>query len=222
MFGLGKRMEERTAEAIRGEMSAANMHARAVLADAISQIELRLSRDRDERARNEVSTETAIENLRSVVASQQPADVGPALEQVAEMCALVAERLEADRLERRALTEAILVLARPGNVPLDAQPRVIGGTVLSASDTAENGQNGIAASETVPSIAAPDVSRAGDVIDIREDVPPTIDVPVAGAAWDAFEKRRAESYPANETVEVRQHQGTRLTARRPDVDTTTR
>jgi len=48
------------------------------------------------------------------------------------MCALVAERLEADRLERRALTEAITLLARPGLA--EGPSRVLGGTVTASSD----------------------------------------------------------------------------------------
>ena len=138
MFGWQKRTEAR--EALRDEMSAAaDQHARAVLADAMSQIDLRLAKDREDRSRADLSTQTAIESLRFAVMDNQSPDIGPLLAHVAEMCTLVAERIEEDRVERRALTEAIAQLARATAAPLDAppvdvSPRVIGGTVLAASE----------------------------------------------------------------------------------------
>ena len=124
----------------------------------MAQIESRLSNDHQETARLQASTQAAIENLRYEVASR-PADIGPVLEQVAAMCALVAERLEADRLERRALTEAITLLARPG--VLDGPSRVIGGTVMSSSEISLDAHqdahdaSGLEAIDSVPIDRAP-------------------------------------------------------------------
>jgi len=77
MFGLGKR-DARAADAVREEMTAADTRARAVLANAMAQIEARLSTDHEETARLQASTQAAIENLRYEVASR-PADIGPVL-----------------------------------------------------------------------------------------------------------------------------------------------
>jgi hypothetical protein len=49
---------------------------------------------------------------------------------------MVAERLEDDRLERRALTEALSRLARPPAAALDPTSRAIGGTVFAPADAA--------------------------------------------------------------------------------------
>ena len=113
--------------------------ARAVLAEAMAQIEARLTSEHVKTTNVQESTQAAIENLRYDVVTR-PGDIGRVLEQVSAMCALVAERIEADRLERRALSEAIALLAN-GNSSLlegaspDLRSRVIGGTVL-ASDAA--------------------------------------------------------------------------------------
>jgi hypothetical protein len=131
MFGLGKR-DQRAVEVVREEMNAADSRARAVLADAMTQIESRLSTTHEETARLQASTQAAIDSLRYEVVSR-PADIGPVLEQVAAMCALVAEKIEADRLERRALTEAIALLARSQPSLSEERSRVLGGTVLSSS-----------------------------------------------------------------------------------------
>ena len=119
-------------EEIREQLTAADLRARAVLADAIAQIESRLTSDLEQRERLQASTELAIETLqRSVIGSAT--DVARALGQVSEMCAIVSEKIEADRVERRALTEAIAALARSQTAALDTPARTIGGTVYAAS-----------------------------------------------------------------------------------------
>jgi hypothetical protein len=124
-------------EEIREQLSAADLRARAVLADAIAQIESRLTSDLEQRECVQASTELAIETLqRSVVGSAT--DVARALGQVSEMCAIVSEKIEADRVERRALTEAIAALARSQTAALDAPARTIGGTVYAAPSAPED------------------------------------------------------------------------------------
>jgi len=131
MFGRRRSIELKAVAAIREEMSAADMRARAVLSNAMALIELRLSKDAEERERIQATTEAAIENLRVSIVDNANG-VGRVLEQVANMCAMVAEQIEADRVERRALAEAITLLARPLAGSADT-PRVIGGTVLAVS-----------------------------------------------------------------------------------------
>jgi len=136
MFGRRKSMEIKAVAAIREEMSAADMRARAVLSNAMALIELRLSKDAEERERTQATTEAAIQNLRASIV-ENANGVGRVLEQVANMCAMVAEQIEADRVERRALADAITLLARPLPGSADT-PHVIGGTVLAASANAND------------------------------------------------------------------------------------
>ena len=60
------------------------------------------------------------------------ADVARALGQVANLCAAVAQRLETDQIERRALTEVLAQLAESSASPLDEPARTIGGTVFAS------------------------------------------------------------------------------------------
>ena len=99
MFGSRKRGVQ-AADAMREHVTAADIHARAVLADAIAQMELRL-RDLEERSMLPEPVEAPAEA--ALDTSPASADIARALGQVANMCAMVAERLEDDRLERRAL-----------------------------------------------------------------------------------------------------------------------
>ena len=139
MFAHRKRQDAQVIEAIREQLSAADAHNRAVLADAIARMELRLSRDLEQRERLQATTETAIDSLRFSV-SGSAADVASSLAQVANMCAMVAEQIEADRLERRALTEAVELLGRPTAPALEEGPRVIGGTVFASPEIAYDGE----------------------------------------------------------------------------------
>jgi hypothetical protein len=138
MLGRRKSMEIKAVAAIREEMSAADMRARAVLSNAMALIELRLSKDAEERERIQATTEAAIESLRTSIVDNANG-VGRVLEQVANMCAMVAEQIEADRVERRALADAITLLARPLSGSADTS-RVIGGTVLAVSGNANDGE----------------------------------------------------------------------------------
>src|SRR5437899_1919831 len=127
MFRSSKRKDAAALEAIREEMAAAELRARAVLADALAKMELRLSRDLEQRRRLQTVTESAVENLHSSLATSS-AEVAKALGQVANMCAIVAERLDADRLERRAFTEALARASRPPVAKVDGPSKIIGGT----------------------------------------------------------------------------------------------
>ncbi len=232
MFGLGRR-DERAVDAVREEMTAADTRARAVLANAMAQIESRLTNDHEESARLQASTQAAIENLRYEV-SNRPSDIGPVLEQVAAMCALVAERLEADRLERRALTEAITLLARPGLV--EGPSRVLGGMVTPASEISLVEDAHGRETAAIEAIDVEPVARqeAPALIDVASEIAPVtapveppvtidltaeehnVDAPASRTEiWNAFEKDHVEpAAAAAEELERRPRPGTRLTAAR--------
>ena len=133
MFGSQKRKEAAALEAIRAELSAAELRSRAVLADALAKMELRLSRDVEERRRLQSVTESAVETLQSSLTNSST-EIARALGQVANMCAIVAERLDADRLERRAFTEAIARAGRPPVAKPDGPAQIIGGTFFATSE----------------------------------------------------------------------------------------
>ena len=199
MFGRRKSLELQTVAAIREEMAAADMRARAVLSNAMALIELRLSKDQEEREREQQSTEQAIELLRNSVIDNATG-VGRLLEQVANMCAMVADRLEADRLERRALAEAISRLARP-IADLPEASRVIGGTVVATSASAHDGELSLLDQGELSLI---ELERE----EARDSQPPAGAQVGKVTEWPALDRK------VTDTVDVRQHKGTRLTAGR--------
>jgi hypothetical protein len=136
MFGRSKRRDAEALAAVREEMAAAELRARMLLADAVAKMELRLSRELEQRQRDQAVTESAIETLRSSLSSSS-ADVARALGQVANMCAIVAERLDADRLERRAFTEAIARATLPPVAKSDGPSRIIGGTFFASTEVTD-------------------------------------------------------------------------------------
>ena len=133
MFGSRKRKDAEALEAIRAELSAGELRSRAVVADALAKMELRLSRDVEQRRQLQSVTESAIETLQSSVTNSST-EIARALGQVANMCAIVAERLDADRLERRAFTEAIARAGRPPAPRVDGPSQIIGGTFFATSE----------------------------------------------------------------------------------------
>jgi hypothetical protein len=147
MFGLGRRKDAQAVEAMREQLAAADMHARSVLA-AVAQTDSRWSRDREERARAQLATAGALEEVRNS-AADNTADITRALHHVADMCGEVVERLDADRTERRALTDAINLLVRQQQAsPLETPSQVLGGTVIaSAEPPVDASRNGDAPAE---------------------------------------------------------------------------
>ncbi len=151
---FGRRWGAR-AEALREEVRAklaSNAHERALLTDAITKLESTLSGELAHRAQLESSTEAAVDSLRASVA-EHSTDLAAAVEEIARMCALLAERIEIERDERRALVEAVTMLARQTmeqrpalelgereerSEPGVIKPRLVGGNVYaSTSDDAE-------------------------------------------------------------------------------------
>jgi len=126
LLGYFTRTEQRTLEAIRGEVAAGGAQARTTLADAISQIESRLSIGLEQHARVQTSTHDAVGRLQETV-TDSAANVTLALEGVSEMCTKVADQIEGHRHERHLLTDAVALLARPVARPREVPPPAIVG-----------------------------------------------------------------------------------------------
>jgi hypothetical protein len=120
------------------ELSSADIRARTLLADSIARMELQLSLPEPAPASLApmpavpVAGNGAIEALAESVA-RTASEVARALEQMSGMCAMLAERLDADREERRVLREAIAKLGVEPGAPLDAPSNVLGGTIYAAT-----------------------------------------------------------------------------------------
>ena len=102
--------DKRTIEAIRRQLAAGNVDFRTALADTTQQIELRLLPELEHRAELQAGTESALEKVQDTLAACA-ADLERAMQGVSDLCATVVEQLEADRLERPVLTEAIEYLS---------------------------------------------------------------------------------------------------------------
>jgi hypothetical protein len=118
---------------MRDDLSAAGIYTRRMLGDAMARVESRLSKRRELREAVGSPDRTPSEH------APQPdpdstAEVGRVLAQLVDVCTLLAERIDADRLERRALIEAIRRLAVPPVVTPESQTRVVGGTVFESSE----------------------------------------------------------------------------------------
>jgi hypothetical protein len=143
---------------MRDDLSAAGIHARRMLGDAMARVETRLSKRREFREPIAPPDRTPTENLPPPNADSTP-EIGRLLAQVAEVCSLLAERIEEDRRERRALTEAIRMLAAPPISAPESQARVVGGVVFESSaidqatevDLREHDQDAVNGSPVAPS-----------------------------------------------------------------------
>jgi len=120
-FSFGKRKDAEMLETIRGQIAGASTDSRAVLADAISQIESSVSARIEERSRLQASTGTAVETLHSAV-TESASDVADTFERVANLCATVAARIEAHQLEPDPLAEVIERLASAPAIALVPAP----------------------------------------------------------------------------------------------------
>jgi len=135
-------------------LSQADIRARTLLADSIARMESRLSLPEPTPLPlpalfTPPAANGAVEALAESVA-KTASEVARALEQMSSMCAMLAERLDADREERRVLTEAIARLG--GTVPVtnEVPSTVLGGTVFAAAHVEHDE---ISIVEEVPAIA---------------------------------------------------------------------
>jgi hypothetical protein len=131
VFGRNRRAEGEALNEMRAEMIAA-AGDRAKLASVLQKLDATLQSDIARSAREQSSTNVAVENLRQSVNSNNT-DLADAVRQVASMCALLAERVEAERVERRELIETIAALK---TLPLSA-PAAGNGTGELTNGTAE-------------------------------------------------------------------------------------
>jgi hypothetical protein len=134
--GFGRRWGAR-AEALRGEVRAklaSRVYERPLLADAITKLESTLAADFQQRADVSSSTEAVVHSLQESVADHATS-LAKAVEELARMGALLTERIEAERDERRALVDAVSLLAARALESTSVietrgtEPRVVGGTV---------------------------------------------------------------------------------------------
>jgi uncharacterized coiled-coil protein SlyX len=137
MLGRLRRKDAQAVEAIREQLTAADLRARSVLADAVAQMDSRLSTDLEQRIQLQESTQTTIDALEQSL-TRSATEVAHALEQLANMCALVAERLEEERLDRHAFTEAIRRLTPSPSRQLNEPSRVLGGSIFASSSIAHD------------------------------------------------------------------------------------
>src|SRR5215210_977966 len=90
------------AETLREEMRAklaTGSHDRALLADAIVKLEATLASEMSYRANERSSTDAAVSELRDSLTGHST-DLAHAVEEVARMCARLAEHIESERAER--------------------------------------------------------------------------------------------------------------------------
>jgi hypothetical protein len=129
---FGRRSRQESEELLRAALERLDVNAEETteLVKTIAALKATISVE-VERARRLQATADATARARNEALAAQAADVSAALEHVASMYARLAERVEADRLERPALTEAIDKLGRQLVAPDPARPRVLGGSVFA-------------------------------------------------------------------------------------------
>ena len=186
-------------------LSDADVRARTLLADSIARMESRLSQPEPESQSAPAPRPVpaagtgAVEALAESVA-RTATEVARALEQMSSMCAMLAERLDADREERRVLTEAIARLGVTALPASDAPSNVLGGTVFSAPPAARDDDISIIEDppSVVPEIAAdpsPSVSMFASPPSAREREAVLVDE--AGDANGAAETAPSASFFAS-------------------------
>ena len=125
---FGRRRREAELEAITTALEA-DAEARRALADALGRIDARLALGLEEQAQTTNATGVTVQHLRSTVADTRN-DLAKAVDHLAQVCALLSDRIDIERAERHALVEAVGRLARPAPAvePPRSGERVIGGS----------------------------------------------------------------------------------------------
>jgi hypothetical protein len=133
VFGRRRREEAEALVLAARDRLQVNAEQTAVLVETVSALKATISAEIERTRRLEARADaTAV--ARSDALAAQAAGVSAALERVASMYARLAEHLEADRLERPALTEALGHLGRRLAPPDAARPRVLGGSVFATPE----------------------------------------------------------------------------------------
>jgi hypothetical protein len=140
------------------ELSPADIRARTLLADSIARMELSLKLPPPPPSAPVAPEATAggssVEALADSVA-RTASEVARALEHVSSMCAMLGERLDADRDERRALTEAIERLGGEVSAQPEVPATVFGGTVFAVEPERAPEPEYVYAPEPEPAPAEP-------------------------------------------------------------------
>jgi hypothetical protein len=133
VFGRKSRSQQVALQILRAELDA-EAEERARLADAIANLNAALAADSARHTEAQASTVKALETLRGAL-NGQGSEFANAIEHVGRMCELIAERIESEREERKALTAAMGMLAQQAlNAPTSqapSRPRVLGGSVFA-------------------------------------------------------------------------------------------
>jgi hypothetical protein len=126
---FGRRSREAELEAITTALKA-DAEARRDLAEALARIDTRLAQGLDDQAQTQTATGVTVQHLRSTVIDTRT-DLAHAVDHLARVCALLSDRIDAERVERQAIVETMTKLALASAVePPDARSaeRVIGGS----------------------------------------------------------------------------------------------
>ena len=133
MFGRRRRQEAEALVLAARDRLDVNAAQTAVLVETVSALKATISAEIERTRRLEAKADaTAV--ARNDALAAQAAGVSAALERVASMYSRLTEQLEADRLERPALAEALGHLGRRLAPPDPARPRVLGGSVFAAPE----------------------------------------------------------------------------------------
>ena len=124
---FGRRGRQAELEAITTALKA-DADARRDLADALARIDARLERGLDDQAQTQTATGVTVQHLRSTVVDTRN-DLAHAVDHLARVCALLSDRIDAERIERQAIIETMskLALSSAAEPPRSAE-RVIGGS----------------------------------------------------------------------------------------------
>ncbi len=123
---------------------AADARARLALADAVADIGTTVSEGLQHTQEAQAATEAAVEQLWSRVVDREQ-ELTEAVEQLVQVCVSLAERIESVQLDRRALADAMTLLARQSLPPPSPSPptqdRVVGGSVFGTPALESNGSS---------------------------------------------------------------------------------
>lgn len=125
MFGQRQRHTTEILELLRQEV-ANDVRAHTAIAEAMSSVHATLVNDVHEIERSSATTDVAVEHLWRKVIQQEQA-LTAAVEHLAQVCAALTMRIDAEARERRALIETVTRVA----TGVTARPRIIGGSVYA-------------------------------------------------------------------------------------------
>jgi hypothetical protein len=129
---LRSERDRRTARRSPGETTAlaAYVEARAAFADVIASIETQVATDLEPNTQRFVATDIEVKHSQFSLTESMDG-LSQAVRHVTQMCEVLAERIESDRLERRALADAVMALTQRALPSASTGPRLLGSTVFA-------------------------------------------------------------------------------------------